>query len=76
MLRSLVGSEMCIRDSLAASASEADPAGTRVWQITNGAGWVDTSETYVNYIQGQAVPEPCLGAVSYTHLTLPTIYSV
>lgn len=43
---------------LAISASGADPAGTRAWQITDGAGWVNTGETYVNYIQGTAIPEP------------------
>jgi hypothetical protein len=43
---------------LAISASDADPAGTKAWQITNGGAWVNTGETYVNYIQGTAIPEP------------------
>ena len=63
MLRSLVGSEMCIRDR------------------ASGFGWVDYKylnpeskkvEAKTTFLQmaGDIVP------VSYTHLTLPTIYSV
>ena len=63
MLRSLVGSEMCIRDrcglvdlrSLGSQCKAAAPAPA----------------------QAQADPFlEILDAVSYTHLTLPTIYSV
>ena len=43
---------------LAVSDGAADSNGTRAWQNTNGVGWVNTSETYVYYIQGTAVPEP------------------
>lgn len=48
---------------LAVSSGAADPAGTRAWQNTNGAGWLNTGETYVNYIQGPAVPEPAMGGL-------------
>eukprot|EP00975_Prorocentrum_lima_P040798 8569115-Prorocentrum_lima.AAC.1 len=61
MTSSLVGSEMCIRDSLMAICRAAA-------QGSNSAG---------------SCPAACLtadtamaGAVSYTHLTLPTICSV
>ena len=63
MLRSLVGSEMCIRDShefgIAAAAC--------VNLVIMGA-----RRKYLSLVQERRVP----GAVSYTHLTLPTIYSV
>lgn len=48
---------------LAVSSGDADPAGTRAWQNTNGGGWIDTSETYVYYIQGTPVPEPAMGGL-------------
>ena len=63
MLRSLVGSEMCIRDRLIASGSSnyATGADPYHWNATILGGL----KGYIDYI-----------AVSYTHLTLPTIYSV
>jgi hypothetical protein len=48
---------------LAISSGAQDPAGTTAWQNSNGGGWVDTHETYVNYIQGTAVPEPAMGGL-------------
>eukprot|EP00969_Alexandrium_andersonii_P151443 6695319-Alexandrium_andersonii.AAC.1 len=61
MSASLVGSEMCIRDSTCASALDGEPhcdesSRGRYGETGLAAGW--------------------LGAVSYTHLTLPTICSV
>eukprot|EP00969_Alexandrium_andersonii_P141263 6246755-Alexandrium_andersonii.AAC.1 len=61
MSASLVGSEMCIRDSLAAMA--ADDRG-----IVNPRAWWGQGEV-------DAWPDDT-GPVSYTHLTLPTICSV
>ena len=63
MLRSLVGSEMCIRDS--------------VMTVVNGSGSSNTFE-HVNQFNWQYIGNGTapFGAVSYTHLTLPTIYSV
>ena len=73
MLRSLVGSEMCIRDSINIEG----------WATPTGTPWpafpqvpipgsnimsLPTIETSFK-IEG---PSP----VSYTHLTLPTIYAV
>jgi len=55
---------------LSISQSDPDPAGTIGWQNTNGAGWVSTHETYVNYIQGAAVPEPALGGMLLVGLGL------
>eukprot|EP00975_Prorocentrum_lima_P054422 11413819-Prorocentrum_lima.AAC.1 len=61
MTSSLVGSEMCIRDRL--SEVPIVPQGIiSTWLVTNGGPDA-----------GQAVP---YAAVSYTHLTLPTICSV
>ena len=63
VLRSLVGSEMCIRDR--GMESQPVPFGDGV-TLRN-----------VDPKQAQTVPPPPLpDAVSYTHLTLPTIYSV
>ena len=63
MLRSLVGSEMCIRDSgqpkLGYEEPQTTPDGGRIWLRTNKVPLRDTQ-----------------GPVSYTHLTLPTIYPV
>ena len=67
MLRSLVGSEMCIRDSYKIAAEVVEEWGKplafhggEMWSFTQAEGWlVVTNQT-----------------VSYTHLTLPTIYSV
>ena len=63
MLRSLVGSEMCIRDR--------DTAAVRFDQ---GAG--DGQPKPRAAIVALARFVPAIEAVSYTHLTLPTIYSV
>ena len=63
MLRSLVGSEMCIRDRRGAAPI----------QRALLAGDVETGITIIQMDRGLdtgAMP------VSYTHLTLPTIYSV
>eukprot|EP00975_Prorocentrum_lima_P007779 1666078-Prorocentrum_lima.AAC.1 len=61
MTSSLVGSEMCIRDSARASNIEFMQALERQWTMAKPerVGPVDKHET-----------------VSYTHLTLPTICSV
>ena len=63
MLRSLVGSEMCIRDRpRAAQGGQA---------VHDGRGGVRARR-----LPGDVPDGPTRGAVSYTHLTLPTIYSV
>eukprot|EP00969_Alexandrium_andersonii_P305686 13512663-Alexandrium_andersonii.AAC.1 len=61
MSASLVGSEMCIRDSVQSRRS--------TWQQCSerARGWQYASE---------GAPFQGLGPVSYTHLTLPTICSV
>eukprot|EP00969_Alexandrium_andersonii_P011066 481384-Alexandrium_andersonii.AAC.1 len=61
MSASLVGSEMCIRDSLAASLPRCQ--GTRL---------LTTSMAVLHFRRDLSNPFP----VSYTHLTLPTICSV
>ena len=63
MLRSLVGSEMCIRDS-----------NYRFCTIDPNVGLVDVPDPRLNKLAELVVPDRI--AVSYTHLTLPTIYSV
>ena len=63
MLRSLVGSEMCIRDSKWTPQTKI-MAGILLAAALGGAVFV----VYGAYL-GQTT-------VSYTHLTLPTIYSV
>ena len=63
MLRSLVGSEMCIRDRALSVA--AIYIGN-----TLAAGEKNNEHSRVRMFVGPP------GAVSYTHLTLPTIYSV
>ena len=63
MLRSLVGSEMCIRDSTSRVRST-----VRKVEEAITAGNKEAAVTAMK----AAEPEP----VSYTHLTLPTIYSV
>ena len=63
MLRSLVGSEMCIRDRVRyLGLSEAAPETIRRAHAVHPISALQT--------------EFSLWAVSYTHLTLPTIYSV
>eukprot|EP00975_Prorocentrum_lima_P059546 12484048-Prorocentrum_lima.AAC.1 len=62
MTSSLVGSEMCIRDRTAfASAEEAEEAAAAA---SAAAGEAEEAVGFA------------AGAVSYTHLTLPTICSV
>eukprot|EP00969_Alexandrium_andersonii_P054365 2392854-Alexandrium_andersonii.AAC.1 len=60
MSASLVGSEMCIRDRL--------PKDLHVSRCMLGSSPFEARK--------QAVPGRQSGAVSYTHLTLPTICSV
>ena len=63
MLRSLVGSEMCIRDRFFAYVHDRRRDGTPTT-------WSDISTNdIIDYVLD-------LKPVSYTHLTLPTIYSV
>eukprot|EP00975_Prorocentrum_lima_P031555 6623659-Prorocentrum_lima.AAC.1 len=61
MTSSLVGSEMCIRDSLIVMGTTWDPAGPFEWGIL----------LVVSFGQNER-----MAPVSYTHLTLPTICSV
>eukprot|EP00969_Alexandrium_andersonii_P272317 12035130-Alexandrium_andersonii.AAC.1 len=63
MSASLVGSEMCIRDRFGthSDTAAASSAGAP-------AGGVESATA--------GGPPPGVGAVSYTHLTLPTICSV
>eukprot|EP00969_Alexandrium_andersonii_P036649 1606554-Alexandrium_andersonii.AAC.1 len=63
MSASLVGSEMCIRDSLATAAERAASMA--------GGGVAALARQAIEDIAGGARE-----AVSYTHLTLPTICSV
>ena len=63
MLRSLVGSEMCIRDSIICPQ---EGTYTNTWTVTDACG--NVSQVFTQVIT--------ITAVSYTHLTLPTIYSV
>eukprot|EP00969_Alexandrium_andersonii_P168633 7452619-Alexandrium_andersonii.AAC.1 len=63
MSASLVGSEMCIRDSSA--SHELTFRLANIWRVGDSAGSAPTHST---------LPRP--PAVSYTHLTLPTICSV
>eukprot|EP00975_Prorocentrum_lima_P036635 7704038-Prorocentrum_lima.AAC.1 len=63
MTSSLVGSEMCIRDSV----------------FYSGIGGIDNPEflTYGTVLVATAITGTVISApVSYTHLTLPTICSV
>eukprot|EP00969_Alexandrium_andersonii_P309972 13698658-Alexandrium_andersonii.AAC.1 len=60
MSASLVGSEMCIRDSILKSLSRFKPKAPSVIKDEKGLPVHATAEV----------------AVSYTHLTLPTICSV
>eukprot|EP00969_Alexandrium_andersonii_P283421 12530049-Alexandrium_andersonii.AAC.1 len=61
MSASLVGSEMCIRDRVYSD-------GQRSGDILADASW--KFNEYMDY------DKPSAAAVSYTHLTLPTICSV
>eukprot|EP00969_Alexandrium_andersonii_P109797 4843808-Alexandrium_andersonii.AAC.1 len=62
MSASLVGSEMCIRDRSVASSASVLPSAA----ASPGA----------DVAPPPSGPAACGGAVSYTHLTLPTICSV
>eukprot|EP00969_Alexandrium_andersonii_P015427 674530-Alexandrium_andersonii.AAC.1 len=61
MSASLVGSEMCIRDSAVGDAARGDD---------------DHGEAPERGLSSQPTPARAAHAVSYTHLTLPTICSV
>eukprot|EP00969_Alexandrium_andersonii_P325728 14392017-Alexandrium_andersonii.AAC.1 len=61
MSASLVGSEMCIRDSIKPEPGALDRARSAA------------SLAMIPNLDDRSV---CAGAVSYTHLTLPTICSV
>ena len=63
MLRSLVGSEMCIRDRVTPLMRE-------------GANDSGEDEREKEPDEEAFVNKHYFSAVSYTHLTLPTIYSV
>ena len=63
MLRSLVGSEMCIRDRIICPS-------TRPVTLGRLSIFGDLAPAAARAVM--RAPEP----VSYTHLTLPTIYSV
>eukprot|EP00969_Alexandrium_andersonii_P278633 12315648-Alexandrium_andersonii.AAC.1 len=63
MSASLVGSEMCIRDRHPPGLPQLAPLACRRRQLGGSGGAV-------------APPARSGGAVSYTHLTLPTICSV
>eukprot|EP00975_Prorocentrum_lima_P044858 9394209-Prorocentrum_lima.AAC.1 len=60
MTSSLVGSEMCIRDSLE----------------NYGVYTIQSRSWYLAHFQGKEVESDMTESVSYTHLTLPTICSV
>eukprot|EP00969_Alexandrium_andersonii_P322249 14238226-Alexandrium_andersonii.AAC.1 len=62
MSASLVGSEMCIRDSYGGERS-------------GRATWLRGAPSCCGKVSSPKVRRPS-GAVSYTHLTLPTICSV
>eukprot|EP00969_Alexandrium_andersonii_P225594 9962607-Alexandrium_andersonii.AAC.1 len=62
MSASLVGSEMCIRDSAKRSSEE-----------VKGSKMKELARTYQQYIKAKF---DNVKTVSYTHLTLPTICSV
>eukprot|EP00975_Prorocentrum_lima_P018273 3850079-Prorocentrum_lima.AAC.1 len=61
MTSSLVGSEMCIRDRLNAAGL------LQMAQLDEQQGRIRWARRFA---------ARCIGAVSYTHLTLPTICSV
>ena len=63
MLRSLVGSEMCIRDR--------DPLNFPI-RLNNKLAYLNSIANRGDFPPTQST----LKAVSYTHLTLPTIYPV
>ena len=63
MLRSLVGSEMCIRDRT---------------RIASRMMWLGSASkvSLPTLMSSCTACRRSIGSVSYTHLTLPTIYSV
>eukprot|EP00969_Alexandrium_andersonii_P184784 8164325-Alexandrium_andersonii.AAC.1 len=61
MSASLVGSEMCIRDRQCWQRSKSSPPRPPLWEGCRPP---------------RTLPKTASGAVSYTHLTLPTICSV
>eukprot|EP00969_Alexandrium_andersonii_P135174 5979573-Alexandrium_andersonii.AAC.1 len=63
MSASLVGSEMCIRDRLSPASHSCDTFATAPTASSSSPSF-------------PAVRKPRSAAVSYTHLTLPTICSV
>eukprot|EP00969_Alexandrium_andersonii_P207821 9180286-Alexandrium_andersonii.AAC.1 len=63
MSASLVGSEMCIRDRLTRSCCQARPCRQQIGVNTRS-------------VDARLVSTQTIVAVSYTHLTLPTICSV
>eukprot|EP00969_Alexandrium_andersonii_P275473 12174044-Alexandrium_andersonii.AAC.1 len=63
MSASLVGSEMCIRDSRCRIRRRNSPGGAHWRRFSAGSG-------------GRSPPRTTSDSVSYTHLTLPTICSV
>ena len=76
MLRSLVGSEMCIRDSHSVDRAFGDGAmaalGVDPDRRSRSAELPNRGRRRSHWTERGHVPEP----VSYTHLQLPTIYSV
>eukprot|EP00975_Prorocentrum_lima_P028157 5918132-Prorocentrum_lima.AAC.1 len=62
MTSSLVGSEMCIRDRAKCVLQSVGAHLHMLFVAAHAAHW--------------QIPSPTLAAVSYTHLTLPTICSV
>ena len=82
MLRSLVGSEMCIRDrsgGVPVAIGACDQAGSVVPGLAHDnilrVVWAGAVLIHVRYDADQPA-HAVIEAVSYTHLTLPTIYSV
>ncbi|CZR99566.1 putative peptidase [Clostridioides difficile] len=80
---SLVGSEMCIRDSARDIIEEAGYGDYFPHRLGHGLGleeheYQDISSVNNNQLEAGMVItiEPGIYAVSYTHLTLPTICSV
>ena len=73
---------MCIRDSgnvvTAEGASDLIKAGVQAIKVGVGPGSICTTRVIsgVGMPQFTAIQEVASVAVSYTHLTLPTIYSV
>ena len=80
MLRSLVGSEMCIRDSVCIDIVETNCRNVQRqgFQIAGSKVAMHHQSAFGKSLEHAhtVIVEHCIGAVSYTHLTLPTIYSV